>query len=68
MVQKQIKKALKQKKRKHNRELRAFEKMCVSDSDQESINSSSSEEGKVRKLGSSELYLLNNDHSSKKSK
>ena len=35
MVQKQIKKALKQKKRKHTDELHAFKKMNISDSDQE---------------------------------
>ena len=46
MVQKQVKKALKQKKRKHTEELYEFKEMSVSDSDQESINSSSSEEGK----------------------
>ena len=37
----------KAEKRKRNEEPRAFEKMSVSDSDQESMNSSSSEEGKV---------------------
>ena len=47
MVQKQVKKVLKQKKRKHTETLNVFEKMSVSNSDQESFNSSSSEEGKV---------------------
>ena len=48
MVQKQVKKALKQnKKKKRTEELRAFENMSVSDSDQESSDSSSSEEGEI---------------------
>ena len=47
LVQKQFKKALKQKKRKRTDEVRAFEKMSVSDSEQEPINSSPSEEGEV---------------------
>ena len=68
MVQKQVKKALKQKKRKHTEELSAFEKWIFSDSDQESINRSSSEEDKVWKLGSGELFNLNNNHSGKKLK
>ena len=46
-VRKQVKKALKQKRRKPTEELRAFEKMSVSNSNQESINSSSSKEGEV---------------------
>ena len=45
MVQKQVKHALKQRKKKRTEELHAFEKIIVSDSDQESVNSSSSEEG-----------------------
>ena len=47
MVKKQIKKALKQKKRKRPEELRSFEKMSVSDSNQEYFCSSSSKEGEV---------------------
>ena len=47
IVQKQIKKALKQKQRKRTEELQTFKKMSVSDSDQESMNNSSSEEGEV---------------------
>ena len=47
MVQKQVKKTLKQKKRKRTEELRGLEKMSASYSDQESMNSSSSEEGEV---------------------
>ena len=47
IVQKQVKKDLKQKKRKHTEELHAIMKMSVSDSDQKSIKSSSSEEGEV---------------------
>ena len=46
MVQKQVKKALKQKK-KRTEDLSAFGKMSVSDSDQVSMNSSSSEEGEI---------------------
>ena len=46
MVQKCVKKSLKQKK-KVIEELHTFEKMSVTDSDKESISSSSSEEGKV---------------------
>ena len=38
------------------------------DSDQELIISSSSEEGEIRKLGSGELFNLNNNNSSKKLK
>ena len=45
MVQKQVKKAMKKKEKKHTEELFAFEKMNVSNSDQESFNSSSSKEG-----------------------
>ena len=40
--------------------------MSASDSDQESINSSSSEEGKIWKLGSDDLLNFNNSHSRKK--
>ena len=68
MVQKQFEKAPKQKKRKHTYELRAFKKMIVSDFDQEFINSSSSKEGKIWKLGSGELYNFDDNHSSKKLK
>ena len=68
MVQKLVKKALKQNKRKSTEELREFETMSISDSDQESFNSSSSEEGEISKLGPGELYHLDNYHSSKKSK
>ena len=56
MVQKQDKKALKKKKKKHTEELSTFEKMSVSDSDQVSINSSSSEEDEVRKLDSGAIF------------
>ena len=66
MVQKQVKKALKQKKRKRTKELRIFKKMSVCNSNQESKNNSSSEEGEVCKIGSGELYTYNNNHSSKK--
>ena len=45
MVQKQVKKALEMIKRRRTEELCAFKKMSVSDSDQESIGSSTSEEG-----------------------
>ena len=45
MVQKQVKKVMKKnKKNKRTEELRAFEKMSVSDSGQESSDSSSSED------------------------
>ena len=47
MVQKEDMKALKQKRRKPIEEIRAFERIGVSDSDKESIKSSSSEEGEV---------------------
>ena len=47
MVPKQVKKAIKKKKTKHTEELRSFEKISFNDSDQESFNSSSSEEGEV---------------------
>ena len=56
---------MKKKKKKHIEELRAFEK---SNSDQESFNSSSSEEGEIWKLGSGKLFNFNNNHSSKKLK
>ena len=36
-------------------ELHAFEKMSASDSDQESLSSSSAEEGEIWKVGSGEL-------------
>ena len=45
LAQKQVKKALQQKKRNSIEELHAFKKMGVSDSDQESMNSRSCEEG-----------------------
>ena len=44
-MQKQVKKALKQIRRKRAEELRAFKNMIVSDSDEDSMNSSSSKEG-----------------------
>ena len=47
MVQKQVKKAMKKKKKKHTEELRTFEKMSVSNSDQESFISSSCEKGEI---------------------
>ena len=65
MVQKQDKKALKKKKKKHTEELSTFEKMSVSDSDQVSINSSSSEEDEVRKLDSGAIFTWNTNRSSK---
>ena len=46
MMQKQVLKTLKRKK-KCTEELRPFEKISVSDSDQESINSSSREGDKI---------------------
>ena len=70
MVQKKVKKAMKKKKKKkkHTDELRAFEKMSVSDSDQKSSDSSSSKEGKIWKIGPGELFNLNNNCSRKKLK
>ena len=47
MVQKQVKMAMKNKKKKHTEKLRAFEKMNVADSDEESFNSSSGKEGEI---------------------
>ena len=47
MLQKRVKKALKQKKKTRIDELCTFENMSVSDSEQESMNSSSSKEGEV---------------------
>ena len=48
MVQKQVKKAMKKnKKNKRTEELRAFENISVSDSGQESSDSSSSEDGEI---------------------
>ena len=38
---------MKKKKKKYTEELHGFEKMSVSNSDQESFNSSSSKEGEV---------------------
>ena len=57
---------MKKKKKMHTEELRAFEKASVSDSDQESMNSSSREEGEVWKSGSYELFDFNNNYRSKK--
>ena len=57
---------MKKKKNKQTEELCAFEKISISESDQESFNSSSSEEGEIWKLGSYELFNFNNYHSSKK--
>ena len=47
IVQKKVKKALKQEKKERNEELYAFEKMSASDSDKESIWSRSSEECEI---------------------
>ena len=47
---KKVKYSLKKKKMKRTEELRAFEKMNVSDSDQKSMNSSSSKEGRLRRV------------------
>ena len=47
MVQKQVRKALQQEKKKRIEELRAFIKLSVSRSEQESIDSSPSKEGKI---------------------
>ena len=47
MVQKQVKRVMKKKKKMHTEELRALEKMSGSDSYQESFNGSSSEEGEI---------------------
>ena len=55
-------------KRKRTEELRAFKKMSTSDPEQESISSSSSEEGEVWKSGFGELYYFCNNHSRKKLK
>ena len=65
MVQKQVKIALNHEKRKRTEELRVFKKACVSNSDQESMNNSSSEEGEVCKLSSVELYAFINNHCEK---
>ena len=59
---------MKKKKKKSIEELRAFEKLSVSDSNQESFDSSSSKEGEVWKLGSGELFNFYNNHSGKKLK
>ena len=40
--------------------------MSVSDSDQESMNSSSSKKGEIWKVSSADLLNFNNNHSSKK--
>ena len=45
MEQKQVKKAMIREKKKHTEELYEFEKVSVSNSEQESFNSSSSKEG-----------------------
>ena len=55
----------KTEKRRRTEEPCAFKKMSVSDSDHESMNSSSSEEGEESKLGSGELYNFDNNHSRK---
>ena len=47
MVQKQVKYAMKKKKKKHTEVLRSFKKINVSDSDQESFGISFSEEGEI---------------------
>ena len=68
MVQKEVKKAMKKKKKKRTENLRAFEKMSVSDSDQESSDSSSSEDGEIWKIGSGDLNNFKTNHSRKKLK
>ena len=45
--------------RKHNEALLTFQNMSVSNSKQESISSSLSEEGEIRKKDSSNLFCLN---------
>ena len=47
MVEKKVSKRLEKEKRKRTEELRAFEKMSVSDSKHKSISSSSSEEDEI---------------------
>ena len=63
-------KAMKKKKKQRKEELRAFENMSVSDSDEESKIESSSKEWEIWKLGSDEDHNLTikNQHSSTKLK
>ena len=56
MVQKTVKTALKQKKRKCTDKLHAFEKIGVSDSKEESMDISSGNEGEIWKLSSGKLF------------
>ena len=65
-VGKKVKKALKKEKRKHTKELCAYEKMSVLDSDQWSIMSSSSDGCEIWKIGLGKFFDLNTKHSSKK--
>ena len=61
---------MKKQKKRCEEELRAFENMSVSDSDKESKNESSSEEGEIWNTGADENHTLivKNNHSSTKLK
>ena len=66
--EKKVNKTHKNKKRYRTNELRAFEKISVSDSDYESISCSSSEEREICQIILGELFNVNHNHSSKSSK
>ena len=54
MMEKKMKKSRKKKKKKCMEELHVLEKMIFLDSDEESLNNSSSKEGKIWKVSSDE--------------
>ena len=64
LVEKNMTKAHKKRKKQYEEELHTFENMSVSDSDEESINVGSNEKGKIRKEGSDANLNLNLIHSS----
>ena len=63
-----VEKAMKKREKEAYWGTTCIEKMFVSNSDQESCNSRSSKEGEIWKLGSGELFNVNDNHCSKKLK
>ena len=63
MVKKKVKEPPRKKKIKHKDELGVLKKMSVSQSEQLSLDSSTSEEGEIWNIGSDELVNINSNDS-----
>ena len=63
MVKKKVKEPPRKKKKKHTDELGVLKKMSVSQSEQLSLDSSTSEEGEIWNIGSDELVNINSNDS-----